>query len=984
MKRIIIVPFIILILFAGCVQRESLYELARLSISEIPTVVVADPEGSILSIPTNTLISVLFSLPMDTDSVEKAFHLSYDSTELDETDGNFYWLNNNRLFVFELISPLPQFVEVTAVINFTAQSNEGINLKDAYRWTFTVSDTTYGGSPTAGVLSPAVDDVVFPDHTFEINFDRAMLRSTVEASFLLIADDFSDFRTVDEGSFTWSGTTVYYTTNTPLIENKRYFIYFNNNGVPCLDLAGNGLSGYVPVSFYTVDQAVYVSLTFGNPANAGYHWTQPVTSINDAIVLAKARGYIRIKIAMSSYNEDIDLNGTDNFRFEGGYDDFTPGWPRSFIFPTEIYPGINNMYAFNLTGVSNVMLDRLKIYGNGIALGGNRGAVMISGNSSNITIRNCVLYGTTLFLPIVGDAYGVNADSSSFRIENSTVYGAGIPVTGHVYGVRSVNSTATIMNSSVNALDIAAGATGSSYGIYLGQNPSAEIAFSWINDNSKGGDSQSIGIESLNSKLNLHDNFTIRGGDSSAGNSFAVSLDSSFDSIIRNNNVIEGGDSNNALSGGIIIDTSTNTLIENNGLIFGGWGTNTSKGIYASDSSNLTISGNTTIIGGKTTIDHFGIHIGTGNSGVIINGNGNIIGAQISAFGSDIGIQVDDSSVTVSGNTSIVGNSSGNSASNVGLLLKGSNNNSIIENNALIQGGTTGPGQTYGMVVDLAAKPTIRDNKLITPGENSNFDTYGIWVINGAVPKIYRNMIRGGTELGNNKNQYGVKYENAGPGINGGTLINNFIIGSDNTTQSNNIGYAVHLINTNIKLLNNTLIGTVRPGGSGDSYAFYGESTNTWIINNIIIGGLSGNKKYGLFFDDIISPSPSDGTVIYNNIFDQDKCDDYLYDGTSGGGNNVAADVNGQPFFTINPDFNKEYNNTDGVVYAGGPYDYHVLSDLNNKLRGQGYSSTIDPFKFSTYGTIYNEEGALFDIDNEAKSTNYGKIDFGADEFDFN
>jgi hypothetical protein len=912
---------------------------------------------------------------MDTDSVEKAFHLSYDSTELDETDGNFYWLNNNRLFVFELISPLPQFVEVTAVINFTAQSNEGINLKDAYRWTFTVSDTTYGGSPTAGVLSPAFDDVVFPDHTFEINFDRAMLRSTVEASFLLIADDFSDFRTVDEGSFTWNGTTVYYTTNTPLIENKRYFIYFNNNGVVCLDLAGNGLSSYVPVSFYTVDQAVYVSLAFGNPANAGYHWTQPVNSINDAVVLAKARGYTRIKIAMSSYSEDIDLTGTDNFRFEGGYDDFTPGWPRSFIFPTEIYPGIN-MYAFNLTGVSNVLLDELWIYSNNIFPGGDRGAVMISGNSSNITIRNCMLYGTPLFLPIVGDAYGINADSSSFRLENSTVYGAGDPVTGKVYGIRSVNSTTTVMNSSVYALDFAGSATGSSYGIYLGQNPSAEIAFSSVNDNFKGGDSQSIGIESLNSKLNLHDNFTIRGGDSSAGNSFAVSLDSSFDSVIRNNSVIEGGNSNNVLSGGIIIDTSTNVLIENNNSIFGGWGTNTSKGIYAVDSSNLTISGNTTIIGGKASIDHFGIHVDTGNSGVIINGNGDIMGAQISTLGADIGIQVDDSSVTVSGNTSIVGNSSSNSASNIGLLLNGANNNSIIENNSLIQGGTFGPGQTYGMVVDLAAKPTIRDNKLITAGENSNFDPYGIQVINGAAPKLYRNVINGGKETGGGKVHHGVYYD----GASGGTLINNFISGTDTITQNNNNGYGVYIKNTDVTLLNNTINGTENLMANGDYHAIYMENSNSLIINNIIIGGYNGSNLWGILLDDLFSVN--NDPVIYNNIFDKDNTTDYLDDVGGNNGGNALVDINGQPFFTNNPDLNEEYMVGDGIIFSGSAYDYHVQSDPNNKLKGRGYNSADTGFP--TFGIVYSEEGALEDIDNQVKSSTYGKIDFGADEFDFN
>ncbi len=978
MKRIVIVPFIVLVLITGCLQRESLYEMATLSISEIPTVIVADPESGLLSVPPNTLISVLFSLPMDIESVEKAFQLSYDSTQLGETDGNFYWLNNNRLFIFQLISPLPQFVEVTVKINFTAQSNEGINLKDAYEWTFIVSDTTYGGSPTVGVISPAFDDVVFPDHTFEINFDRDMLRSTVEASFLLISDDFSDFRTVDEGSFIWNGRTFYFKPFTPLIENKRYSIYFNNNGVICLDLAGNGLSGYVPVSFYTVDRAVYVSLAFGNPANSGYHWTQPVDSINDAIIRAKARGYTRIKIAGSpppGYIEDLDLTGADNFHFEGGYDDLTPGWPRSFISPTQIHPS-SNMYAFNLSGVSNVVLDGLWIFGNGTVPGVDRGAVMLSSNSTNIIIRNCILYGTPVSSPVIGNVYCVNADSSSFSIEQSIIYGAGDSVNGNVYGIRSVNSTATITNSFVYALDVAAGATGSSYGIFLGQNPSAEIAFSWVNDNFKGGDSQSIGIESFNSKLNLHDNFTIRGGDSSAGNSFAVSLDSSFDSIIRNNNLIQGGDSNNTLSAGIAVNTSANTLIETNGLIFGGWGIDTSKGIFATDSSTLTISGNTTIIGGKAGIDHFGIHIGTGNSGVIINGNGNIMGAQISTLGKDIGIQLDDSSATVSGNASIIGNSSGNSASNVGLVLNGSNNNSIIENNALIQGGTFGPGQTYGMVVDLDAKPTIRDNKLITPGENSNFDPYGIWINNGAAPKIYRNVINGGKETGGGKIHYGIYYNNA----NGGTLLNNFISGTNTITQNNNDGYGVYIKNTDVTVLNNTINGTENLMANGDYHAIYMENSKSWIINNIIIGGYNGSNLRGIFLDNLFSVN--NDPVIYNNIFDKDNTIDYLDDLFGSNPGNDLININGQPFFTNKPDLNEEYTVGDGISFSGSPYDYHVQSDPNNRLKGRGYNNA-DP-GFPIFGTVYSEEGALEDIDNQLKSSTYGKIDFGADEFDFN
>jgi hypothetical protein len=536
-----------------------------------------------------------------------------------------------------------------------------------------------------------------------------------------------------------------------------------------------------------------------------------------------------------------------------------------------------------------------------------------------------VVYGTPPFLPIAGNGYGVNADSSSFTVENSTIYGAGNFVNGNVYGIRSVQSTATILNSFVFTRDFGANINGISYGIYLEKNPSTEIAFSLINDNFLGGDIASFGIASVNSKLDLHDNFSIRGGNSPLGDSIAVSLDNSDDSVIRNNGVIEGGDNFNGTSSGIIIDTSSNILIENNSVIIGGDGIGSSYGVWAMDANGLTINGNSTISGGGATL------------------------------------------------------------ANYGLIISGLSNNSVVQNNAVIKGGTTGAGEIYGITVMNAATPVIRDNQLITSGETSGDDTVGIWVRDKGAPKIIRNVIRGGVELGNNKFQYGVKYENAAPGINGGILMNNFITGSDDITRINNTSFAVFSINTDIKMLNNTVIGTVRPVGNGDSYAFWGAITNSWIINNIIIGGLSGNQKYGLFFDDLTSPSPSDGTVIYNNIFDQDNCDDYLKDVfASGGGNDVAADVNSQPFFTTNPDFNREYIAGDGIVYGGGPYDFHVLSDPNNKLRNKGYSAAIDPIGFPTYGTIYNKPGALFDIDKEAKSTNYGKIDFGADEFDFN
>ncbi|RKX94975.1 MAG: hypothetical protein DRP84_05625 [Spirochaetes bacterium] len=758
---------LIILLLQGCGSRKDILNIALTQKDKIPQILLYDPEDGNLNVPLNTRISVVFSKSMDRESVESNFSYSYNDKTYGKNSGYFDWNDDNTGFIFTPSEDFPAYTDVFVTITNDAKSSENINLTNDLTWSFTTSDSDDLTQPHVSSVTPFDGTLVETDQyiSISITFNEAMLKGTVENSFYIQSDDGNDFRDNNSGYFMWNGNEVTYYPNEPLNENNLYYIYLDKNGNIPWDLAGNGLTSYTAVSFYTNSDEIFVSLSGDDTSNYGTNRYSPFKTIAKAIDYAKNNArYSVINIDSNSYTESISLDTTD-------YNGITirGGWNTDFTFQD------------GTTTISD------------------------SANDFVVTINNC----------------------SDITLEN----------------IKIDSSTTT-------------------------------------NTNQNG----------------------------------AISVDT-CQNIVLNNLTLNASTSSGSSTYGLCVDDSSVTV--NNCTINGGASTTDKNcGVYLIGSSDQSVIRNSSITGGSA--------------------------------GEIYGIYIDGCSPT-------------------------------IENNQSISAGSTSGNPSYGIYITNSASPVIRDNHFIDGGDNSGDDTFGLWVDKNSTPSIYRCAIIGGSENGGGHYNYGIYYDNASDDTAGGILMNNFIFGGSLNTQNSNECHAIHIVRSNIEILNNTING-LGSNGTGHRYAIYGFHTDSLIINNIIIGGNSTVENYGIYLNDVSSSNTANEPCIFNNVFDKDKCNDYLTDGVNNKGNDIDSNVNNFTYFTCQPEYNVEYTSTDGVTYVNeSNYDYHISTDDNNLIKNHGFSSSNS--NYSTFNYIYDNTEALYDIDDEPRPSDYSKIDLGADEF---
>jgi len=445
MKNYLLIPILITFIVSGCISREPLFDKAIIDPSDVPKIISYDPHEALTEIPENTIISVLFSLPMNRTSVEEAFHFSYDGQEYHYS--NMDWSHDDSLFSVGPLPSIPIGTMVTVTINYSAQSDEGISLEETYEWVFKVSKEAYTGNPIVSECSPLSDEVKPTNTPISITFNREMLRSSVEASFSL-SSDLLDYRSVDDGTITWTDKTMTFQPNEPLDYDKNYTMLLNDHGIICTDLSGNELAGFQS-QFYTIDNVIYVSVNIGSDSNLGYYSSLPVATIQQGIDKALDNGFTHLKIAEGSYTEDITLDSDkfNDFHFQGGWDqDFSNPDVDPSSYMADVSPGLNN-FTFTLSDVSGVIIDGLKING-GNAAGQNNGSVLINSGSSEITIQNCSIEGGS-----AGTTHGVLIGSGAQNIiiqDNPLIYG-GTTVDNSTYGILVENgAVAHIYRNTIN------------------------------------------------------------------------------------------------------------------------------------------------------------------------------------------------------------------------------------------------------------------------------------------------------------------------------------------------------------------------------------------------------------------------------------------------------------------------------------------------------------------------------------------------------
>ncbi len=793
-----ILPFIVIsiIIPASCGNRDSLLDNAKLNQSDIPVVLTADPSSDCPNVPANLVVSARFSEPMDTASVESAFTITVDG-EAYTASGAFEWLDGNRMFIYYPPSgSLPSGSLITATIDVTAESIFGIHLSTEYVWSFTPGCDFYSGTPSILSIMPTALQAVLPtDLKIEIEFDRLMLHSTVESSFLLVSDSANeDSRTSNNGSFTWentvSGEKVSYMPDEAPGNNNTYTLYLNNRGITCRDLSGNALTNF-QTTFYTADTAIYVSNDDGNDANKGFHKSVPVQTIGKALENAVLYGIALIKVE----GEGPNTTYIGQFSIPSGIT-IEGGWNRSFneknrsTYSTSINSG-SSQHTFILSGVSGCTLDSLSIWG-GESTGTEDTAVFIK-NSSNISVQYCNILGPNQSAATQGLGIKIENSSDVILDSNDGISGGSTPYNAGVYVLGS-SKNITIKNNK-KIIGITGGATGISYGILLG-NGTGPIA--------------------------IENNNQISGNSTSNSVTFGIYIRPNAVATIRGNN-IDGGSTTNNPTYGIYVDTGADVEISDNAPISGGTTSNgDTYGIFIGSSADVRMFRNT-IEGGKEST---------------------------STIHTNYGLFVDSASACSIFNNFISGSSISTNNSNISHSIHAKDTTIYVINNTIDGGGTTGGiNSSTGLYIEDSTGWSIDPiiiNNIMNGGKNNS--KYGIYFVNDSqVPPlactINNNTFRGeGTYIDGSNSFTGISFPtapittsevtvatenlfyNIGPPadlafINDATVDYHISTTSSDTSSIKDNGYDVSTLSLDPSLLNELLIdidGTTRNPASID------------------------------------------------------------------------------------------------------------------------------------------------------------------------
>jgi hypothetical protein len=108
-----------------------------------PTVMYSSPEGT--AVPTDSVIEIWFSEPMDFDSLVAAFSID------PYVDGNLSWDSDENKLTFTPTSGLSPFATYNVTIGTQATDTEGNHMTSSYTWQF-----------STGEVIPEFSDVVLP------------------------------------------------------------------------------------------------------------------------------------------------------------------------------------------------------------------------------------------------------------------------------------------------------------------------------------------------------------------------------------------------------------------------------------------------------------------------------------------------------------------------------------------------------------------------------------------------------------------------------------------------------------------------------------------------------------------------------------------------------------------------------------------------------------------------------------------------------
>ncbi|MBI4650442.1 Ig-like domain-containing protein, partial [Candidatus Desantisbacteria bacterium] len=209
-----------------------------------PEIVLVSPDNGASRIPINTIITAVFSEPLDSTSINN--NTFYIESGLEgrgqNAEGRINF--NNRIVTFTPASPLETNTTYTVTITTGVKDQTGNMLAQDYIWRFTTPDII-----APQILSTNPEDgekEIIPGANITIRFSEYMDTTTINSETFILRDDNDD---LIRGTFNYTDTTIIFIPFSDLVKGKSYSATLRSN---IKDLSGNSLQGDYTWNFYTI------------------------------------------------------------------------------------------------------------------------------------------------------------------------------------------------------------------------------------------------------------------------------------------------------------------------------------------------------------------------------------------------------------------------------------------------------------------------------------------------------------------------------------------------------------------------------------------------------------------------------------------------------------------------------------------------------------------------------------------------------------
>lgn len=218
-----------------------------------PVVNTTSPTDGATDVPVNTNISASFSESMDQASVQGAFTVSQNGSDV---AGTVSFSENTA--IFNPANNLSFNNSITATISTGAQDLAGNNLESNYSWEFTTEQEST--PPTVSFVSPTDGEDNVPVNTnISVGFSEAMDQASVQDALTV-----SQNGSAVAGALTFSGNNATFNPNNNLNFGTSITATISTDAQ---DLAGNNLQNDFVWSFTTEQESVPPKVNNTNPSD---------------------------------------------------------------------------------------------------------------------------------------------------------------------------------------------------------------------------------------------------------------------------------------------------------------------------------------------------------------------------------------------------------------------------------------------------------------------------------------------------------------------------------------------------------------------------------------------------------------------------------------------------------------------------------------------------------------------------------------------